>query len=322
MTLYSNAFTTYSAIGRREDLSDFIYDISPMDCPFMDGIAKTSADQVNHEWQTDSLDANVNTNQQLEGDVIAASAATATVRAGNICEIAYKALAVTGTQEAVIKAGRRSELKYQILKNSKALKRDMESSLLSNKAKNAGNATTARELAGVEAWLATNTSRGTGAGADPTGDGTDTATDGDQRTFTESLVKSVLKDCFDNGGDPDCIFVSSKHKQAFSGFTGNATREIGAEDKTLVATIELYRSDFGDMQVFPHRFMEGSTGGAPGSIRSALVLQKDMWALATLRAPHIIDLARTGDAEPRAIIAEYTLEARNEASSGIVADLS
>ncbi len=321
MTLYSNAFTTYSAIGRREDLSDYIYDISPMDCPFMDSIPKTSADQVNHEWQTDSLDANVNTNQQLEGDVISASAATATTRAGNICEIAYKALAVTGTQEAVIKAGRRSELKYQILKSSKALKRDMESALLSNKAKNTGNATTARETAGVEAWLATNTDRGTG-GSDPTGDGTDTATNGTQRNFTETLLKNVLKDCFDNGGDPDCIMVSSKHKQTFSGFTGNATREIGAEDKTLVATIELYKSDFGDMQVFPSRFMEGSTGGAPGSIRSALVLQKDMWALATLRAPHIIDLARTGDAEPRAIIAEYALEARNEAASGIVADLS
>jgi len=322
MTLYTNAFPTYSQIGRREDLSDAIYDITPTKTPFISGIAKTSAEQTNHEWQTDSLDANVDTNQQLEGDVVGSvTAATATTRLGNTCEIARKAFAVTGTSEVVNKAGRKSELKYQILKNSRALMRDIETSLLANKAKNAGNSTTARVAAGVESWIATNSSRGTN-GDDPAGTGADTATDGTQRALTESLLKSVLKDCFDAGGDPDTILCSSKHKQTISGFTGNATRQKDAMDRTLVASIELYQSDFGDLQIFPHRFMEGSSGGTPGSIRSVLVLQKDMWAFASLRSPAIYDLARTGDAEPRMILAEYTLEARNEAASGIVADLS
>ena len=321
MTLVSNAFTSYSAIGNREDLSDFIWDISPTDTPYLNLIPKTNATATLHEWQTDALDAAVNSNQQLEGDEIAAAASTATVRLTNNCEIAYKSLGVTGTQEAVIKAGRKSELKYQILKRSKELKRDMESAVLSNKAKNAGNATAARETAGVESWIATNADRGVG-GSDPTGDGTDTATNGTQRAFSENLVRTVLKECWNAGGDPDCIFVSGKHKQEFSEFTGNATRYVDASDNALFPAIEIYQSDFGNLQVIPHRFMEGSSGGTPDSIRSALILQKDMWALATLRAPHLEDLAKIGDAERRFILAEYCLESRNEGASGIVADLS
>jgi hypothetical protein len=53
-----------------------------------------------------------------------------------------------------------------------------------------------------------------------------------------------------------------------------------------------------------------------------LVLQKDMFALANLRAPHLEDLAKTGDAESRVIIHEFSLESRNEAASGVVADLT
>ena len=254
-------------------------------------------------------------NAQLEGDEIAAAAATATTRLSNTCQISYKSLGVTGTQEAVNKAGRRSELKYQILKSSKALKRDMEASLCANNAEVTGNATTARELGGIEAWFATNVSRGTG-GANG-GAGNTAATDGTQRTFTETLLKSVLRDCFTNGGDPDCVIVGPNHKQIMSTFTGNATRFKTAEDKKLTATIEIYQSDFGDLQVLPSRWLDGFT-----SERSALVIQKDMWALSTLRAPHLEDLAKIGDAERRFVVAEYTLEARNEASSGIVADLT
>lgn len=315
MTLVSNAFTTYSSIGRREDLSDFIYDVSPTDTPFMSMIPKSNATAVLHEWQTDALDSASASNAQLEGDAISASAASATTRLSNTCQISYKALAVTGTQEAVNKAGRRSELKYQILKASKGLKRDMEASLCANNAEVTGDATTSRELGGIESWFETNTSRGT-SGSNG-GSGNTAATDGTQRAFTESLLKGVLVDCFTNGGDPDCVIVGPKHKQTMSTFTGNATRFKSAEDKKLTATIEIYQSDFGDLQVLPSRWLDGFT-----SERSALVVQKDMWALSTLRAPHLEDLAKTGDAEQRFVIAEYTLESRNEAASGIVADLT
>jgi len=196
----------------------------------------------------------------------------------------------------------------------------MEVALLANTAEVTGGTTTARNLGGIETWLTTNSDRGSGGSDGGTGD--TAATDGAQRTFTETLLKNVLRNTFDEGGDPDTILVSPGDKQTFSTFVGNATRFKTAEDKKLVATIDLYDSDFGTLQVYPARYMEGFVGTDTSTIRSALVLQTDMFAMAVLRAPQLQDIAKDGDSERRFIVAEYTLESRNEAASGIVADLS
>jgi len=311
MTLATDAFTTYSAVGNREDLSDVIYNVSPTDTPFITGIARTDAKAVLHEWQVDSLAAASSSNFVLEGDETSTDATTATTRLSNTCCISEKVPRVTGTQLAVVAAGRKDELAYQVVKTTKELRRDMESILLANNAEVTGNATTSREPGGVPSWITTNTSNGT-SGSDGSA-GNTARTDGTQRAFTESLLKAVLASTWDSGGDPDCVMVGSFNKQAMSSFTGNATRMKGAEDKTLVAAIDIYSSDFGDIEVVPNRFMRA---------RDALVLQKDMWAVAYLRPVSMGELSKTGDSERRLINAEYTLESRNEAGSGAVWDLT
>ena len=170
----ADTFSSYDAVGNREDLIDTIYNIDPTDVPFMSGIAHVSADGTKHEWQTDSLTAASATNAVIEGDDATTDASTATTRLDNQCQISDKVARVTGTQNAVVKAGRRDEMAYQVTKRVKELKRDMESSLLANNAKVAGNDTTARELAGIESWIVTNSSGGATATA-ATGDGTDAA---------------------------------------------------------------------------------------------------------------------------------------------------
>jgi hypothetical protein len=311
MTLATDAFTTYSAVGNREDLSDVIYNVSPTDTPFITGIPRADAKAVLHEWQTDSLAAASASNFVLEGDETSTDATTATSRLSNTCCISEKVPRVTGTQLAVVAAGRKDELAYQIVKTTKELRRDMESILLANNAEVTGNATTSREPGGVPSWITTNTSNGT-SGSDGSA-GNTARTDGTQRAFTESLLKSVLASTWDAGGDPDCVMVGSFNKQAMSSFTGNATRMKGAEDKTLVAAIDIYQSDFGDIEVIPNRFSRA---------RDALVLQKDLWAVAFLRPVSMGELSKTGDSERRLINAEYTLESRNEAGSGAVWDLT
>jgi len=52
------------------------------------------------------------------------------------------------------------------------------------------------------------------------------------------------------------------------------------------------------------------------------ILTADLWAMASLRPIQTLDLAKTGDAEKGMVLCEYTLEARNEAGSAIVADLT
>lgn len=312
MTQPADTFSSYDAIGNREDLADIIYDISPTETPFMNGIVKNTATATNHEWQTDALATASATNAVIEGDDATTDASTPTVRLGNQTQISDKVPRVTGTQRDVDSAGRADEFAYQIMKRGKELKRDVESSLLANNAKVVGNDSTARECAGVESWIATNTSFGA-TGADPTGDGTDARTDGTQRAFTESQLKEVLRECWDAGGNPDTIMVGSFNKQALSGFSGGATRTIESGEKKLVNAIDVYVSDYGDLVVVPNRFQRD---------RSALVLEMDMWAFSVLRDFREHDLAKTGDTDRKQLLIEYTLESRNEAASGIIADLT
>jgi len=79
----THEFTTYDAIGNREDLKDFIANISPTDCPFTTGIGKAKAEAVYFEWQTDALNAPNTSNAQIEGDDTTIAAVTPTVRVGN-----------------------------------------------------------------------------------------------------------------------------------------------------------------------------------------------------------------------------------------------
>lgn len=312
MSQVSGTYSKYDAVGLREDLTDIIYNISPTDTPFMSSIAKTKATAVNHEWQLDSLAAASASNAQIEGDEVSFSAPSSTTRKGNVTQIATKSVIISGTLEAVNKAGRNSELAYQISKASKELKRDMETSLCDNNAQVAGDDSTARELSGLGSWLKTNQSAGA-TGSAPGTSGTNARTDGTQRAFTEDQLKSVIKSVWDNGGDPSMVMVGSFNKQKLSGFTGGSTRFDPAENKRLVAAVDVYESDFGALQVTPNRFQRA---------RDAFVITPDLFAVAFLRDFSLEDLAKTGDAMKQFLLVEYTLESRNEAGSGIVADLT
>jgi len=308
----TDTFDSYDAVGNRDDLSDVIYMISPTETPFLSGIPKVAATATNHEWQTETLATAIATNAVIEGDDATTTAAAPTTRLGNYTQISDKVPRVTGTQRAVDSAGRADEFAKQIFKMGKELKRDVESSLLASNAKVVGTSSTARECAGVEAWIATNTSFGV-TGSDPAGTGADTRGDGTQRAFTETLLKEVLREAWDSGGNPDTVMVGSFNKQVVSTFTGNAVRNVDAGEKRLEAAINVYVGDYGDLVIVPNRFQRA---------RSALVLEMDMWAFATLRDFQEDDLAKTGDTDRKQLLVEYTLEARNEASSGIVADLT
>lgn len=315
MTIVANTFLTFSAKGIREDLTDVIYNISPTETPFMTGIGRTKAEQTLHEWQTDTLAAAA-ANAQLQGDDISSfDAVTATTRLGNNTQISRKTVVIADTEEAVRKAGRKSEIAYQVAKKGKELKRDIENTLIgTNQAKLTGNSTTAPLTATVLSWVKTNTSKASD-GSDPAAaDGTGTRTDGTTRAFAESQLKTVLQNIFTNSGDePEMGMMPANQKQVASAFTGNSTRRIDADEKKLVAVIDVYVYDFGTIRLVPNRFMR---------TRDVIVVNSDLWALAWLRPIKLVDLAKTGDAEKKMMVGEYALEARNEAGSGGVFDLS
>ena len=312
-------FRSYAAVGMREDLSDVIYNISPTDTPFMSSIGKTKATAVYHEWQTDSLAAAA-ANAAVEGADASEATLTATTRVGNRTQISQKTVGITGTLEAVDKAGRKSEKAYQLAKASSEIKRDMEFTLLNNTVQSNGTAgSTARVLGGLQTWLASNTSNGTGGSAGASG--TTARTNGTDRTFTEALLQSVVKSVFTSGGSPKVLMVTPSHKQTVSAFAGIAAQRYMAPadaPTTIIGAADVYMSDFGSMSVVPNRFM--LSGNTASDV--AFVLDPEYAAVAYLRPFFTNDLAVTGDSAKTQLLVEYTLEVKSEAAHGIIADLS
>lgn len=216
----TGVYVTYSSAGLREDLENVIYDISPTDTPFMSMGGRMDAIAVNHEWQTDALAA-AGDNFNEEGATLTASEPAATTRVGNICQISLKTTLVSGTLDAVSKAGRREELAYQMSKRSKELKRDMERAMVGvNTAKAAMAAdSTVRKLGSLTTWVNTNISKASD-GANGAGAGAAARTDGTPRTFTESLLKAAILSAYDEGADIKYLMMAPAQKQTFSSFVG------------------------------------------------------------------------------------------------------
>ena len=317
MAIVSNTFLTYSAKGIREDLSNVITNISPEETPYMSNIGRENVSNSLYEWQTDQL-SSAAANAQLEGDDVASfDAVTATVRLQNYAQISRKTIILSATEEVVNKAGRRSELAYQIAKRGAEIKRDQEFSMLNGAIAVAGDSTTARTTASLGAFVKTNTDKGS-SGADPsyTTLPNSARTDGTVRTFTETILKNVIQKVWTAGGTPKILMVGPVNKQRVSGFTGIASSRFnvdgGAKPATLIGAVDIYVSDFGNVSVIANRFQRE---------RDAFVLDPDYAKMVVLRPYQQVELAKTGDAEKRMLICEWGHLVSAENAHGLAADL-
>lgn len=323
MAQIANTYDAYAAKGQREDLENSIYNITPWETPGMSSIGRSDAKAVKHEWQTDALASADASNAQLEGDDYTFSASSPTKRVGNFCQISRKEAIVSGTLDVVDKAGRKSEIGYQMEKRAKELKRDMEKIIFgSNQASSAGTTnSTPRKLGSFLSWVETNASRGSGGanGGYNTGTGlTVAATDGTTRAFAETQVKAVMQSAYSNGGKPTMLMLPPAQKVNFSAFAGIAINRVNIapnpkEQATIVGAADFYVSDFGNLAIVPNIFMRS---------RDAILLDPEMAAVGYLRSFRRDRPAKTGDAEKRVVLAEYTLVVRNEAAHGVIADLT
>lgn len=320
MAVPSNTIQTMTRVGNREDLDDIISNISPADTPFLSAIGTDKAEAVYTEWQTDTLVSANADNKTIQGDDLSNENRPATTRLGDYTQIFKKVVGTSTTQNAVRSAGRANEHAYQLAKAGKELKRDMEARFLGNYAAVPPAAGTAGESAGALAFLHTNTSRGTG-GANPTLSGTTTgypdaaATNGTQRAYTETLLKTAIAAAWNAGGEPTMVFTSLFNKQTAAAFSGLAQqrRDTGNGKIKIIAGADVYVSDVGELQFIPSRF---------GSNRDALIIDPSLWAVATLDPIQQRKLAVTGLADRDAVYCEKTLKCRNEAGNAVVADLT
>ena len=311
----TNTFTTNAAVGIREDLANVIYNISPEDTPFQSNVGRGKASNTLYEWQTDELAAVDLGNAVAEGaDVTDFDAVAPTTRLQNYTQISRKTVIIAGTLESVDKAGRRSELAYQLAKRGSEMKRDIESIALGNQA--ASGAAT-RNTGSVLAFLKTNVSKGNdGVDPDYTTLPDDTRTDGDLREFTEAMLKEVVQKCWTEGASPKILMVPAKLKQKVSTFPGIAEQRFnasGASPTTIIGAADIYVSDFGNLSVVPNRFMRD---------RDALVLDTEYAEMVYLRPYRQTTLAKTGDAEKRMMLTEWGVKVKQEKAHGLITDVT
>lgn len=312
MAQITNTFPTFTAVGDREDLADAIYNIAPKETPFLEAIHKGTCAGVYHEWQTDTLAAAEN-NKVEQGNQSSIAATTPTVRTGNRTQISEKVFGITGTQESVDKAGRKSEVAYQKAKKMIELKRDIEFAALQNTTAIAAASGTPGQARGVAGWLGTNNDKASDGGA-PIPSSNTAPTDGTTRVITESMLTNVAQLCWAQGGEPTMLLVPSALRAKVSGFSGSATKYNDVHSKTVVATINVYIGDFGEYKVVNSRNMRA---------RDIFLIDPNMFDLLTLqgRSMKATPLAKIGDSENWLVNTEWTLKARQEASSGAIRDL-
>jgi hypothetical protein len=317
MAIVTNTFTTFDAKGIREDLSNIITNIAPEETPYMSNIGRESVSNSLFEWQTDTL-ASAAANKQIEGDDVASfDAVTATVRLQNYAQISRKTIVLSATEEVVNKAGRRSELAYQIAKRSAELKRDQEFTMLNGAVAAAGNTSTARGTASLGAFIKTNVDMQTnGVNPSYTTLPNSARTDGNVRTFTETILKNVIQQVWTSGGAPKILMTGPVNKQRVSGFSGIASSRFningGEKPATLIGAVDLYVSDFGTVAVVANRFQRE---------RDAWVLDPEYAKMTVLRPYQQVELAKTGDAEKRMLLVEWGHKVLAENAHGLAADL-
>lgn len=322
MAVPTNTLQTPTLTDIREDLVNFVYNVSPYRTPFLNMCKKTEAKQTYHEWDVDVLAAQVANNAAIQGDNPTNIAVTPTGRMGNHTQISTKTIQLSGTVQAVIAAGATNTMGYQLAKKTKELKRDMEGDLTRNSAQVAPASGTAGISAGLPTFLHTNAIVGA-TGAVTTGvttiagiafgNGTAAYTAGTQAAVTEANIKTIAQETFTNSGELfDYLLVSPKNKQNISAFAGPGTRFIKVDDATLKTKVDLYETDFGDVKMQVDIFL-ASTSYIFG-------INPQFAKIAYLRPFQVIPLAKTGDSDQKEMLCEYTLECSNEQAHAFIAD--
>jgi hypothetical protein len=314
MPKVTNAFTTYQAVGNREDLSNVIYNIDPFDTPVMSAIRRRNVKNRLFDWQTEFLPTVNLANAQVEGFVLANSPAQPTIRQNNVAQISERDATVSGSQEEADAAGKGSEMAHQMAMAAKVLKSDVESILCSRQARNDGNDTgpAARVTEAFSHWLGRAkdklgaTSGAIAPGTSITGLPT-LATDafaapGTPVTITEAMLGDAMQKAYTNGASPTLWVVPPGPKRTISSFVGRSTTQVLVGKTEVVSTVDVIATDFGRVKVIPSRWVPVDVG---------LLIDQDYAAVAFYRSFRQYMMARTGDAETRMLVVEWGFECRN-----------
>jgi hypothetical protein len=291
-------YTTYDQVGKAEDVSDIISNISPTKTPFSSGLRSEKISARSFDWQEDSLRA-VQVNSQLEGFTASDATLSATTLRSNVAQILEKTIKVSATADVIKTYGRAKETAYQLSKAGEELNRDLEHAMVGlAQAAVTGNSTTARKMASalnqIDASTTVITDSNTGSSGNQAGH---------QKLYNE-------------GADPSILMIKPADSRIVAGFTGvqnSRNRVINDGSRTLVNVVEIYVSPFGELKVMLNRFLKTD---------HALMYDPQMWRKAVLRPWSRTMLAKDGDNEKHLLVGEMSLKHLNYKGSGKITNLT
>ncbi|KQO79440.1 DUF5309 family protein [Rhizobium sp. Leaf262] len=305
--------TTTSKHNIRESWHNAVSELNREETPFLSSIGTSGTGDVTKWFFAKKLNDPVE-NALEEGANAPDATATSTYRAANVTQIFAKTRSVTSTQEDTDTIASVDHMAQQIKDASKEMKRDIEKALTGAQGSVLDGV---RKLAGVEAWLKSNNSHGTGgatAGYDDATGRVATVVDATaKREFTEELLNDAFQKIHENGGRAKTIMLGGELKRKFDKFDGfGKTVNMNASEKEIINTVDRYTGAFGSYVVKTNFIMRTST---------VLLLDENTWAVAYLTKYTKKDLPSNGLYESKMIHAELTLEARDETGNGKIADV-
>lgn len=279
--------TTLNKQHINQSLDQIVYSVDNDKTPFTAMLKKQSVGATMHEWLIEEHRAANLDNALAEGGELTDTVMSTPVRARNYTQIFREVIPVTGSLEASDTVGGKESVRQKI-KAGVALKKDLEATFLSAQAANDGSAG-ARRSRGVQNWLATNVVT--------------------NATVTEAKFRELLTTIYASGGTAKKVLVSPTTKASMNAFNGGASKQQDASKATVYGATDIYKSDFGVLDIVPSLYVANSV---------ALVIDPEMFAIGQLRKMFEKKLGATHDADRVAIITECTLISKNEKGSGVL----
>lgn len=274
----------------KESVLDLITQISPTENYFLSNLQRATGTDEFHLVPRDTL-RSVSLTAAVEGADPTYDGNDPTTLL-NMMHIISVGFAVTDSEEATARYGSPEDrIAYETDKALKDFSNRAEYALVRSTIIT-GNNSTARQMRGLKSSLSLTTSQ---SGV----------------SLSETILNDYLRDVWNQGANVDVIAVPMALKRRISGFNGlGGTKFYNQDDKRLVTPVEIYESDASSkpIKLIAHRFVTVS-GDANNDV---VGIEMDHFATAWLREPKVRQLAKTGDAENRQVIGEFTLEARNQ----------
>lgn len=309
-------YTSYDQVGKKEDVSDVITNISPTKTPFQSMIGEERVNARSFDWQEDSLRAQAS-NAQLEGFTAQDVSITPTTLRTNYTQILSETVKVSGTADAVGTYGRAKESAYQSAKSMAQVKRDLEHAFVgSAQAGGVGSNVTARTMKGVQAQVLNGGSGSLDA------DDLVLYTGGTTTLPSEANFLSVLQHLYNLGSDPSVWMITPGTATTVAGFAQVSNQRIRSAESTadmkkVVNVVEIYISPFGEQRVVLNRFLK-YTANTTNTNANTLIFDPDMWKKCVLRPWFRETLAKTGDNLAMMIAGEFSLKHKNWQASGMI----